>query len=265
MAQPNTRERLETAERLGSAERLQREAEFQNRRTNQSEPRDKFYFLTDRAERRYEEALGEVAGKRVLVVGCADSGVIPLAQRGARVVGIDIADEAIQQLSSAIREAGLEGSAECFVMDAEHLGFESGSFDVVCCTGVLHHVDVDVAASEWGRVLKPSGRLVMLEPMKYNPVVAAYRVMTPESRSADEHPLTPADIRRLRRHFEKVEVSGFALTSVVLAPLALLPRLRRLRDATLRLLEPADDLLLRLAPGLSYFSWTSLITCSRPR
>ena len=82
------------AKQISKEGRLLLELEYQTRRARSSgrgENRDKFYFLARRAIRRYRTALGDVRGKRVLIAGCSEGGVTPLARRGGSVFGIDIA------------------------------------------------------------------------------------------------------------------------------------------------------------------------------
>ena len=207
-------------------ERIKVEAAFQNARIEAQmhghEARDRFYYLLEGAFAAYDRALGDVAGRDVLVVGCSDKGLVPLASRGARVVGVDVADEAIEKVNRELAEKGLDANARAILMDAERLELPERSFDIVICTGVLHHLDVDRATEGFRRVLRPGGRVVMLEPMAWNPPAALYRWLTPSMRSPFEHPLTPRDIRTLRRGFQRVFIDGYALLSFLSLPLAYL-------------------------------------------
>jgi SAM-dependent methyltransferase len=247
-------------------DRIRSEANFQDRRTTSqgNEPRDKFYFLADRAIQRYEEALGAVAGKKVLVVGCATGGVTPLARRGAIATGIDVSAEAIARLSAAIRREGLEASARALVMNAEDVAFEPGSFDLICGTGVLHHLDIARACRSWTLALRTGGRVVLNEPMAWNPGAMLYRWLTPSSHTVDEHPLTPGDLRTLRTFFADVQMESYVLFSVGAAPLAYFPRLKSIRDLTRRVLESVDTGALRICPALRFCAWTSVISCNTP-
>src|SRR3989442_6053426 len=241
--------------------RLRAEAQFQAKRTLVAgdEPREKFYFLAARAVERYRAAFNDVYRKHVLVVGCAEGGVTPLARKGARVVGIDISAAPLTKLCAAIAKENLQTNATVLVMDAENTAFRSGSFDIICCSGVLHHLDVERACRSWIRILRPDGEVIMMEPMAWNPVVSLYRLFTPSSRTPDEHPLKPRDIRVLRKFFGQVDMTSYVLTSAVAAVWAYVPGLCPLKDRTLRILEPLDDLLLSSVPFLRYCAWTSVI------
>jgi SAM-dependent methyltransferase len=213
--------------------------------------------------RHYSDRVRDIAGQSVLIVGCSDKGVTAFAKRGADVTGIDISSASVAKLNAELENAGVSGHARALVMDAEDVDLPAASFDLICCTGVLHHLDVERSCRSWSRLLKPGGRVVMQEPMAWNPGVALYRVLTPEARTPFEHPLKPRDIAILRRFFSQVDVSAFVLTSVLAAPLALLPSHTASR-AMMRLLEPLDDFLLAVCPPLKYFAWTTTIECSTP-
>ena len=59
------------------------------------------------------------------------------------------------------------GSAQVFVAPAEALPFEDDSFDTAVCTLVLCTVpDQDAAIAEIHRVLKPGGRLLLIEHVR---------------------------------------------------------------------------------------------------
>lgn len=251
-------------------DRLKAEAEFQNQRvlaanSGDKEPRDKFYYLAGPAIDHYHRTLVDVAGKKVLVVGCSEGGVTPLAKRGADVTGVDISDAAIESLNRRIEAEGLSHTARAVLMDAQNLDVESGSIDLICCSGVLHHLDVKEAATSWSSALRADGKASLLEPMAWNPLVAAYRILTPSMRTEDEHPLKPEDFRILRNHFDVVRVQGYVLTSVVSLVWAYLPNFFRLKEKSFSVLSAFDQWLLGKFPGLTYFCWTVVIELEGPR
>ncbi len=54
-------------------------------------------------------------------------------------------------------------------MDASHLAFNDGSFDLIVCCHVLEHIQDDRAAlREFARVLRPAGQAIILVPMDKN-------------------------------------------------------------------------------------------------
>ena len=250
----------------GRLSRLEQEAEFQNRRTRGGgEPRDRFYWLIARAYSDLDDALDAYVGRRVLVVGCAEGNVTPLARRGVQVVGVDIADQPVARLREAIEREGIGQRAQVHVMDAEALDFPNESFDAVVASGVLHHLDVERACRAWKRVLKPGGEVLLLEPLALNPLVSLYRWMTPKLRTPHEHPLAPKDFRTLRRHFARVRVQSYGLLSLASLPLSYMPASWRIRGSLLRVLDAADRVIFRLVPPIKHLGWAALIRCRDPR
>jgi SAM-dependent methyltransferase len=103
---------------------------------------------------------GDVRGKRVLDAGCASGGLSELfVERGASVVGVDLNPRLIERA----RER-LGSNVELRVADiAAPMPFlESGSFDVVAASLVLHYLaDWGLTLREFARVLRPDGALVI--------------------------------------------------------------------------------------------------------
>lgn len=100
-------------------------------------------------------------GTRVLDVACGTGQLaFPAARAGARVTGIDIAPNLIEQ---ARRRAEGEGVAIQFDEgDAEALPYEDESFDLVLSLiGAMFAPRPDFVAAELKRVCKPGGRIIM--------------------------------------------------------------------------------------------------------
>jgi SAM-dependent methyltransferase len=101
------------------------------------------------------------AGERVLDVATGTGAVAILAaQRGAEVVGQDIAPVLIDTARQRAAEEGVEVDFE--VGDAEAMTYDDASFDVVLSTcGVMFAPDHEAIAGELARVTKPGGRLAL--------------------------------------------------------------------------------------------------------
>jgi ubiquinone/menaquinone biosynthesis C-methylase UbiE len=98
-----------------------------------------------------------------LDVGCGTGFLsFELAARGYRVTGIDFAPS---MLAEARRKAAERAVAIRFEHgDAEQLTFSSQSFDLVITRHVLWTLPhPDLAIDEWIRVLRPGGRLVIVD------------------------------------------------------------------------------------------------------
>lgn len=133
--------------------------------------------LTERLERTLLlELVGEVAGKRVLDVGCGDGDLlIHLWSRGAIVTGID----ASTAMATAAHVRAKAQGADIAVSagSGELLPFPDGRFDIVLAVTVLCFVDdPDPFLREMARVVRPGGRVVIGELGRWNLWAAARRV-----------------------------------------------------------------------------------------
>jgi len=114
--------------------------------------------------------LGEVAGRRVLEVGCgAASCTRWLTGRGAYAVGVDLSSGMLAQARLASDRSGL--TPPLALADAESLPFRTDSFDLACSAfGAVPFVaDSALVMREVARVLRPGGRWVfaVTHPMRW--------------------------------------------------------------------------------------------------
>jgi SAM-dependent methyltransferase len=102
-------------------------------------------------------ALGDLAGRRVLELGCgAAQWASALHHSGVDVVGMDLS---AQQLTHARAHAHSLGvSAPLVRADAHRLPFRDASFDVVFCDhGAMTFADPYLAVAEVSRILRDAG------------------------------------------------------------------------------------------------------------
>ena len=80
---------------------------------------------------------------RVLEVGCGEGGnLLPFAERGCQVVGIDICEQRIQQAEAYFHQSGHQGVFLCQdFLAAECPASESERFDVVLVHDVIEHIE----------------------------------------------------------------------------------------------------------------------------
>jgi ubiquinone/menaquinone biosynthesis C-methylase UbiE len=97
---------------------------------------------------------------------------LELADRGHRVTGVDFAPA---MLTEARRKAAARGSPIRFEeADAEQLPFASGSFDLAISRHVLWTLPhPEAAIDEWIRILRPGGRLAVIDG-QFDPAVLAH-------------------------------------------------------------------------------------------
>ena len=164
-------------------------------------------------------------GRDVLEVGCGiGTDTVRFARAGARVVGIDLTQAAVELANAWLEQEGLAGRA--LQADAELLPFEDASFDLVYSWGVLHHTpDTARAISEVRRVLRREGEArIMLYNRRslFATGVWAYRSATrlqPLSvagalatglESPGTKAFTRAEVAALFREFGSVEIRTIA-------------------------------------------------------
>jgi SAM-dependent methyltransferase len=221
-----------------------------------------YYSVVGASRVVYEDLLrARGAGRDVLEYGCGPgSYAFFLAGLGASVVGIDISATAIEQARAAAREQGAEG-VEFRQLNAESLDLPDDSFDLVCGTGILHHLDLERAYAEIVRTLRPGGTAVFIEPLGHNPLINRFRSRTPSLRTEDEHPLRTGDLELARSYFDEVDWRAFHLLSLGAVPLRRLPGFRSI----VRGLDAADRLLFRLVPALEKHGWQAVLSFAGPR
>ena len=100
--------------------------------------------------------------KRVLVVGCgAGDDAIYFAKLGAIVSAFDLSPDMLLIARNRATRENL--SIEFDEMPAEAMTYRAGTFDLVFCRDILHHVDIDRTMREVVRVSKPHARFVANE------------------------------------------------------------------------------------------------------
>ncbi len=96
---------------------------------------------------------------------------LELAARGHRVTGIDFAPAMVARARDKAAAQGL--AARLDEGDAERLPYPGGSFDLVISRHVLWTLPhPEAALDEWLRVLRPGGRLAVIDGAQYNDATA---------------------------------------------------------------------------------------------
>lgn len=114
----------------------------------------------------FDGRLKEISGGRILDVGTGKGNMIPHLMKGfnsyTEIIGIDTNEKAIELAQKSFEEDNIK-----FVkMEAGKMRFKSNSFDTVCISNTLHHLDeveMYVVLNEMKRVLKPNGLFIICE------------------------------------------------------------------------------------------------------
>ncbi len=121
------------------------------------------------------------SGTHVLDAGCGGGGASVLAaERGARVSGIDAAEEMVAFVSERVPDGDFR------VGDIEHLPHEDDAFDAVfAANSVQYSADRVATLRGFGRVCRPAGRIVAglfgpPDKVEYRAVFGAVRDALPE-------------------------------------------------------------------------------------
>lgn len=105
----------------------------------------------------------------ILNVGCG----IDTYDDRARWTAIDISSKAVRFSKKA------SSSGNFCVADAENLPFKNSTFDLILATNILHHLEKPKAClRECRRVVKLKGKLITVDPNRYNPIGMLSRKIT---------------------------------------------------------------------------------------
>lgn len=160
--------------------------------------------------------LEEIAGKRVLEVGCGQGhNAVFFAMYGARVSGFDLSPKGIEMAKRIAKANNVGDLCDFQVANVSELPYESGSFDVVVCNAVLHHVvKYPGVREELYRVLRSGGRLFFAEGVRDNVLYRYARTLRRKIKPVHYHgdiDLEMADIHELTKGYSAVEIEQFAL------------------------------------------------------
>src|SRR5579864_9455780 len=162
------------------------------------------------------QRLGNLSGARILDIGIGDGITsVLMALAGAQATGIEVSTVALSRASTLAKRYGVK--LDLLEMPGEELRFQNEAFDGILCISAYHHMDQERAASEFARVLRPGGRLAMIEPLASNPPAWLYRrigrLFSREATSR-ETPLRIRDLASLRKYFTHVNWQGMYLLSI---------------------------------------------------
>src|SRR5262249_20218844 len=105
----------------------------------------------------------QILGGRILEVGVGTGISLPDYDRGVRLVGVDLSWPMLRKARARVEADALPHVDGLAVMDARHLGFHDGAFDVVVAQYVITAVpDPEGTLDEFARVVKPGGEIVLV-------------------------------------------------------------------------------------------------------
>jgi SAM-dependent methyltransferase len=190
---------------------LQRESQHWDEAVSFEETLDAYQRGPDPNTEAILRSAAPESGPMVLDFGCG-GGVEAawLAARGARVVGVDISARSVEVARRLFDHLGLTARFEAG--DVAEMKFPEAPFDAIIGRFVLHHVDVAMTVPILASLVKPGGTAAFVETMASNRLLMLARdhltgrFGIPRFGSPDEHPLTDADVARVRYAFGDVKV-----------------------------------------------------------
>jgi ubiquinone/menaquinone biosynthesis C-methylase UbiE len=229
-------------------------------------PNERFYSINRRSVSYVQyllvQARDKGKGAKVLVYCCGNGhhGIMMASEFGLDVTGIDISDAEIASATAHAEQAGIADLCHFINGDAEHTPFEENTFDLIYCSGCLHHLDLDAAYKELHRILKPNGIVIAEEGLNHNPIIHTYRKLTPKLRTAweVEHILSRKKILSSQKYFTNLHIRCFHLFTIVAVPF----RKTFLFKPILTLMEMIDSVVLRI-PGIKWWAWICVFTMSK--
>jgi phosphatidylethanolamine/phosphatidyl-N-methylethanolamine N-methyltransferase len=113
--------------------------------------------------RKASVAAAERIGGRILEVGVGTGLSLPDYSWSNRLIGVDLSAPMLRKAKERVVEHGLTNVEGLAVMDAQNLGFQNSSFDVVVAQYVITTVpDAEATLDEFVRVAKPGGEIILV-------------------------------------------------------------------------------------------------------
>lgn len=159
------------------------------------------------------------AGGDVLEVAVGTGLNLGAYPKGVALTGIDLSEQMLAIAKARAVELGCD--ADLRQGDAHHLPFPDESFDSVVCTfGLCAIPDTDAALDEMTRVLRPGGKLILVDH-----VASSSRIARGVQRALEVITVPMASEHFLRRPRTKVEQRQFTIARAERFKIGLVERL----------------------------------------
>ncbi len=226
---------------------------------NSADPFD-YLLIFDSAIRYSYSLLGNLPGKKLLEIGCGSGRQSRyFVAAGAQVLAIDVSQKCVQALQSWAQEQKIPlSSLTAQVLTAENIKCKDNTFDAIYINSVLMHADPKKVLKECRRVLKPGGKVVVVEPLQHNPVAMIYRLFSDYQKTNPKY-LTLRKFRQFQTGFASFHHHEFYFFSLCSLPFFRYGATKKMALKVSCLLEKADSLLLKLVPFFGQFYWVSVV------
>ena len=155
---------------------------------------DLTFALVMRAGRKAAAAAASRPGGRLLDVGVGTGLELPMIDRATRITGVDLSRPMLARAQARVATERLTNVDGLLVMDAMNLAFADATFDAVVAPYVLTVVpDPQASLTEWARVVKPGGEIVLVNHVgaESGPIAAIEAWMGKRASRLGWHPQFP--------------------------------------------------------------------------
>ena len=222
----------------------------------------KFYIATEYPNKIFKN-MQRVSNLKVLDIGCGRGlekakGFI---SRNCSYTGIDISESCINANKKDASDQNL--NAIYLVEDANEISsLKNNKYDLIIITGTLHHLELKKALPTIRSLTKEeTGIVLMFEPMGTNFFINIFRLLTPNLRSPDEHPLTFKDINLIRKYFSHTNYELHTITSLLTFPFGFIKfkPIKKIGIILSLLFGKFDRYVLGKLPIINLLSWSVII------
>lgn len=187
----------------------------------------KNYNIKDRVYEEHKVWMGDLRDKKVLDLGCLRGNALSLylAENAKQYVGIDLSDNAINDLQKKIDNVQCK-NAKALAIDFLSPEFTEKDFDIIYAYGVLHHFEnFDILLNKLNEKLAADGVIISYDPLETSLPIKFFRnLYRPFQSDKDwEWPFSKPVLKKLDSSFNIQEKRGILGKSKYGIPLSFLP------------------------------------------
>lgn len=217
--------------------------------------------------------IGDISGKKIVDVGCGNGEMsVFFALRGANVVGIDIEASVLEEAKALALKRNIKDECIFLNVSAESMPIESSSIDIIFSKSTIQYMNREDVLTEYNRIIKPDGIIVLLENLPFNPFINIYRLrrrLFAKTSAEVQYVnsvrgyLTFTEIENFKSSFQEVihkEYHLFSMFAIYLLPSKSKP-IKNIYSLLIRL----DNLLLDRVYFTRYLAWYTAVICRNKR
>tara|TARA_Y100000588_G_C14241658_1_gene919668 strand:- start:571 stop:1344 length:774 start_codon:yes stop_codon:yes gene_type:complete len=181
--------------------------------------KDNNKFLRAPYEYIEDNLLNDIENKKILDYCCGTGlySILP-AVRKAHIFGIDFSEKSIEIAKQRAELFDVNNNCNFTVGDAEELDFEDNFFDLVLSYGSLSYLNLEKSFKELKRVLKPSGKVIVVDSLGYNPLINHNRKRNIKNYASDYvdelKTITHKDLNICLKYFSSYNIKYFDLLTL---------------------------------------------------